>query len=218
MAQKPEGEEGRRQPTTADRNAEAALVRRLQAGEGEAYREAVRRFSGRMLATARGFLDPVTAEDVVQETWVACIDAIGKFEGRASLSTWLCTIVANRARNRLRKSARETLTDFSEALEPAMEGRFRSDGHWRENPSALTGDTVESLLENEALQDCLDLHIERLPETLRSVLMLREMQQMDADDVCNILAISASNMRVALHRARQRIFTMIEGFRETGEC
>ncbi len=219
MAQNPAGGDARQpQSSNAEPGAEAALVRRLQAGDGEAYREAVRQFSGRMLATARGFLDPVTAEDVVQESWVACIDAIGKFEGRSSLATWLCTIVANRARNRLRKSARETLTDFSEPLEPAMAGRFRSDGHWRESPTALTGDTVESLLENEALQDCLDLHIERLPETLRSVLMLREMQQLAADEVCNILAISASNMRVALHRARQRIFTMIEAFRETGEC
>lgn len=218
MAETPEGDSDRRQQPDQERRAEAVLVKGLQAGDGAAYQEAVRRYSGRMLATARGFLDPVNAEDVVQETWVASIDAIGKFEGRSSLSTWLCTIVANRARNRLRKRARETLTDFSEVLEPAMDGRFRGDGHWRESPTALTGDSVESLLENEDLQDCLDLHIEKLPETLRSVLMLREMQQMEADQVCNILAISASNMRVALHRARQRIFTMIEGFRETGEC
>ena len=207
-----------RQQSEQEQAEEAALIRRLQARDGQAYQAAVRQYSGRMLATARGFLDPITAEDVVQETWVACIDAIDKFEGRSSLATWLCTIVANRARNRLRKSTRETLTDFSESLDPAFEGRFRSDGHWRESPTTLEADTVESLLESQALQDCLDLHIERLPDNLRSVLMLREMQQLEADTVCNILSISASNMRVALHRARQRLFAMIEGFRETGEC
>jgi len=94
----------------------------------KAYHEAVQRFSGAMLATARSMLDPATAEDVVQETWVAVIDAIDGFEGRSALKTWLCTITANRARNRLRKSNRETLTDFQAPLDPNLEKRFNEGG------------------------------------------------------------------------------------------
>ena len=197
---------------------ERALVGRLRAGEEAAFNLAVRQYSGRMLATARALVDRVTAEDMVQEAWVTVIDAIHGFEGRSSLSTWLCTIVANRARNRLRKASRETLTDFSEPLEPAIAGRFRADGHWRESPARWSTATVESLLESDALQDCIDRHIERLPDPLRSVLVLREMRQMESEQVCKLLDITNGNLRVTLHRARQRILTMVDGFRETGEC
>ena len=202
----------------ADALLEDSLIAGLRAGDAQAYRDAVRRYSGVMLATARGMLDPAAAEDVVQDTWLAVVDAIHKFEGRSSLKTWLCTIVANRARNRLRKSSRETLTDITEWLEPDMADRFAGDGHWGQPTRAWGHNEIENLFEQHALQDCLDKHIERLPENQRSVLTLTDLKQLSAEDVCNILEMSASNVRVALHRARQRLFTMIEGFRETGEC
>ncbi|WP_097459831.1 RNA polymerase sigma factor [Mangrovitalea sediminis] len=202
----------------ADALIEDTLIAGLRAGDAKAYQDAVRCYSSVMLATARGMLDPAAAEDVVQDTWLAVVDAIHKFEGRSSLKTWLCTIVANRARNRLRKSSRETLTDITEWLEPDMADRFASDGHWGQPTRSWGHNEIENLFEQHALQDCLDKHIERLPENQRSVLTLTDLKQLSADDVCNILEMSASNVRVALHRARQRLFTMIEGFRETGEC
>ena len=75
-----------------------------------------------------------------------------------------------------------------------------------------------TLMENGALSDCLDRHLSALPETQRSALMLYEAHQHKSDDVCNILDVSASNLRVLLHRARQKIFLMVENFQETGEC
>lgn len=197
---------------------EEKLIAGLRSGDAQAYRDAVRQFSGVMLATARGMLDPAAAEDIVQDTWLAVVDAIHKFEGRSSLKTWLCTIVANRARNRLRKSSRETLTDITEWLEPDLADRFASDGHWGRPTHNWGQNEIEDLFEQSALKDCLDKHIEHLPENQRAVLTLTDLRQLSADDVCNILEMSASNVRVALHRARQRLFTMIEGFRESGEC
>lgn len=197
---------------------EQRLVDRLKEQDTKAYHEAVQRFSGSMLATARSMLDPATAEDVVQETWVAVVDAIDGFEGRSALKTWLCTITANRARNRLRRSKRETLTDFQAPLDATLESRFNEGGSWIQPTRPWGSESADDLLSNEALKDCLEKHYEALPETQRSVLMMRDIQQMEAEEVCRILGLSGSNLRVTLHRARQRLFTMIEGFRETGEC
>jgi len=197
---------------------EQQLIERLRQRDSAAFHEAVQRFSGAMLATARSMLDPSTAEDVVQETWVAVVDAIDGFEGRSALKTWLCTITANRARNRLRRGKRETLTDFQSPLDPALETRFNEGGGWSQPTQPWGSESADELLENEALKDCLNKHYEALTETQRAVLMMRDIQQMASEDVCRILGLSNSNLRVTLHRARQKLFTMIEGFRETGEC
>ena len=197
---------------------EQQLIDKLRQRDSTAFHEAVQRFSGAMLATARSMLDPATAEDVVQETWVAVIDAIDGFEGRSALKSWLCTITANRARNRLRRSKRETLTDFQAPLDPALETRFNEGGGWAQPTRPWGSESADDLLANEALKHCLDKHYEALPETQRAVLMMREIQQMESQEICRILGLSDSNLRVTLHRARQKLFTMIEGFRETGEC
>lgn len=197
---------------------EQPLIERLRQRDSAAFHEAVQSFSGAMLATARSMLDPSTAEDVVQETWVAVVDAIDGFEGRSALKTWLCTITANRARNRLRRGKRETLTDFQSPLDPALETRFNEGGGWSQPTQPWGSESADELLENEALKDCLNKHYEALTETQRAVLMMRDIQQMASEDVCRILGLSNSNLRVTLHRARQKLFTMIEGFRETGEC
>ena len=197
---------------------ETELVGRLQKRESAAFHEAVQHYSGPMLATARSMLDPSTAEDVVQETWVAVVNAIDGFEGRSALKTWLCTITANRARNRLRKSNRETLTDFQAPLDPALESRFNEGGSWIQPTRPWGSESADELLSNEALKECLSKHIDALPETQRAVLMMRGIQGMEADEVCRILELSSANLRVSLHRARQKIFGMIENFRETGEC
>jgi len=134
------------------------------------------------------------------------------------LKTWLHRIVANRAKNHLRKTKREVNEDFSESLEPDLANRFRPNGRWATPPSLRFEEDAESLLENGALSDCLDHHLSALPEAQRSAVMLYEAHQHKSDDVCNILDVSASNLRVLLHRARQKIFLMVETFQETGEC
>lgn len=205
-------------PPTREHDDEQQLVLRLQAGEAAAYREAVRRYTPGMLAVARYYTDHSSAEDIVQECWTRVVSAIVGFEGRASLKTWLHRIVANQAKNSLRRSQREVQTDFSEALEPELANRFRSNGRWALPPQLSTHETAESLLENGALGDCLDKHLSQLPEAQRSALMLYEAHQRQSAEVCNILGVSASNLRVMLHRARQKIFLMVEHFQETGQC
>ncbi|WP_328186434.1 RNA polymerase sigma factor [Marinobacter sp. OP 3.4] len=197
---------------------EGRLVTALQAGDQMAFRHAVRNYSPGMLAVARYYLDHSSAEDVVQETWVNVVEAIKKFEGRSGLKTWLHRIVANRCKNRLRTANREVSSELGEELEPGIADRFQAGGRWATPPKLRFEEDAESLMENGALSDCLDKHLSALPEQQRSAVMLYEAHQHKADDVCNILDISASNLRVLLHRARQKIYLMVETFQETGEC
>lgn len=197
---------------------EQALVCGLRDGDNLAFQEAVRSFTPGMLAVARFYLDEAAAEDVVQDCWVAVIDAIQKFEGRSGLKTWLHRIVANRCKNRLRTSKREVPLDDSDGLEPDLAERFNARGRWQLPPRLKFHESADTLMENGALNQCLDKHLSALPETQRSALILYEAHQHKSDDLCNILGVSASNLRVLLHRARQKIFLMVETFRETGEC
>lgn len=197
---------------------EQALIEGLKAGRNDDYQQAVRTYTPGMLAVARFYLDSSNAEEIVQDCWVTVIDAIHRFEGRSGLKTWLHRIVANRCKNRLRSSRREVSADFSEALEPELADRFNARGRWDLPPKLQFHDSADTLMENGALSDCLDKHLSALPETQRSALMLYEAHQHKSDDVCNILDVSASNLRVLLHRARQKIFLMVETFQETGEC
>lgn len=202
----------------AHASGEAAMIERLQSRDDQSYREAVRLYTPGMLAVARFYLDHSSAEEVVQDCWVTVIDAIQKFEGRSGLKTWLHRIVANRCKNTLRSGHREVATDFSEGLEPELASRFNAKGRWDLPPKLQFHESADTLMENGALSDCLDKHLSALPETQRSALMLYEAHQHKSDDVCNILDVSASNLRVLLHRARQKIFLMVETFQETGEC
>ncbi|WP_153739744.1 RNA polymerase sigma factor [Marinobacter nauticus] len=197
---------------------EQALVCGLRDGDNLAFRETVRSFTPGMLAVARFYLDEAAAEDVVQDCWVAVIDAIQKFEGRSGLKTWLHRIVANRCKNRLRASKREVPLEDSDSLEPALAERFNARGHWQLPRRLKFHESADTLMENGALNQCLDKHLSALPETQRSALILYEAHQHKSDDLCNILGVSASNLRVLLHRARQKIFLMVETFQETGEC
>lgn len=198
--------------------AEQQLIQGLQAGDSSAYRTAVKQFTPGMLAVARYYLDRSSAEEVVQDCWVTVIEAIQTFEGRSGLKTWLHRIVANRCKNKLRTAHREVAADFGEPLDPDLAERFNASGRWASPPKLRFDETADALLENGALSDCLDKHLSALPENQRSALILYEAHQHKSDDVCNILGVSASNLRVMLHRARQRIFLMVETFQETGEC
>ncbi|MBZ0335468.1 hypothetical protein MARI_26760 [Marinobacter sp. JH2] len=204
--------------TAAPKDSEYALIQALKQGDNIAYEKAVRQYSSGMLAVARFYLDSSSAEEIVQDCWVTVIDAIHKFEARSGLKTWLHRIVANRCKNKLRTIKREVSTDFTETLDPELADRFNSSRRWEQPPLLRFDESADTLLENGALSDCLNKHLSALPETQRSALMLYEAHQHKSEDVCNILDVSASNLRVLLHRARQKIFLMVETFQESGKC
>lgn len=195
---------------------ESALVERLKYGGRDAYREAILRYSPKMLAAARAIVGPADAEDVVQDTWITVLDKVGQFEGRAALGTWLLRIVSNRAISHLRAHAREVSP--SDRDDEPQSPWFDDSGRWRAPPTAWSAGSPEELLSADALQDCIDKHLQLMPEQQRLVVVMRDIQQQSYDEICNELRVSASNVRVLLHRGRLRLMTMVNGFQETGKC
>jgi RNA polymerase sigma-70 factor (ECF subfamily) len=130
----------------------------------------------------------------------------------------LFSIVGNEAKGRLRRSKREVLLDSLEQVPLFDDDRFAGDGHWKRPPGRWHDESPEALLSHEDFVRCLDIHLRRLPPLQRAALLMRDSEGMDFGDICNILEVSASNVRVLIHRARVKIFAMVEYFEETGTC
>ena len=199
---------------------ESALVEALIDKQEAAFRSAIRQFQPSMLHLARSIVGEKIADEVVQEAWFSMMRALPKFEGRSSLKTWLLTIVANEAKSRLRKENRLVSLEDLTATDPDFDRRFDDRGHWAagSEPAGWSADSPDALLTRDELRDCLELVIAALPDMQGATLRLREQQGYSLSEICNILDVSESNVRVLLHRARNRLFATIEHFEQTGEC
>lgn len=199
---------------------ETELLARLRAGQPAAFEEIVRQYHGAMKRAAAALIGEAQAEEAVQEAWLSAIRNLPKFEGRSTLKTWLFSILLNEARGRLRKAKREVrMEDFGSGAEGLLDpDRFAGNGHWAQEPLLWHDQSPEALLSHEDFLRCLEKALDILPETQRSVLTLREYQGLELEQICNILSISASNIRVLLHRARTRVYVMVDRFEETGTC
>ncbi len=196
---------------------EAALIVALKAGDRSAFERAVVRYSPKMIATARAIAGPAVAEDIVQDAWLTVFKQIERFEGRASLATWLSRIVANRAISHLRAHARE-VSPSQDQSDGADADAFDRTGSWAVPPTQWNLDSPDALLEAEGLRDCIEQHLLLMPDNQRSVLVLRDMHGAPFEEICNDLGLSASNVRVLLHRARMGLLKMIDHFEVSGEC
>ena len=195
------------------------LLTRLLAGEQQAYKELVSTYQGPMRAVAYAIVGSRHADEVVQDAWLSVVRNLNGFQGRSSLKTWLLTITANTAKNRYKQNRREVLLDDLPAPHGTIgDERFASDGHWLLAPSAWHEDSPEALLSQDELRECLEHTLLSLSELQSSVLVLRERQGLELEQICNLLDISLSNVRVLLHRARLKVFATLEHFEETGQC
>ena len=188
---------------------ESRLVARLRGGDARAFEDLVRRECPRLLAVARRILrNDADARDAVQDAFAAAFRSLASFEGQASLSTWLHRIVANAALGRLRGRRRKAETPIEELLPP-----FQEDGHHVTPPSAWP--SAEMLLEDRELREFVRDAIDRLPESYREVLLLRDIEELDTTAVAELLGVTENLVKVRLHRARQALRTLLEPrFRE----
>ncbi|MDP1540083.1 MAG: RNA polymerase sigma factor [Moraxellaceae bacterium] len=200
---------------------EKELISALKKSDRNAYREAMRRYGGAMLAAARS-ITTQHAEDAVQEAWISAIAALNEFESRASLKTWLVRIAINKAYNAIRSQRREVSFEGLEAQHDPLADAFIPGGkfgtQWGVQFQQWTDDTPDALLQAHVLQECLDHHLEDLPEGQRLAITLKDIEGLSPNEICNTLGISPSNFRVLLHRARIRVFGMVSHYEETGEC
>ena len=188
-------------PSTVD---DTVLVQGLKSGEEWAFEALVRVFGARMLSTARRLVgNEEDARDVVQSAYLSAFRAIGQFEGSAQLSTWLHRIVVNTALMRLR-SRRRKPEESIEALLPA----FMADGHFVDR-FASGAMPADQLLERQETRRIVRRAINQLPEMYRTVLVLRDIEELSTKDVAEVLGITPSAVKVRLHRARQGLFTLV---------
>jgi RNA polymerase sigma-70 factor (ECF subfamily) len=191
----------------------------LRAGDEAAFQSLIQRYHGPMLRLALTYVgDRGAAEDVVQETWLACLRSLDRFEGRSSLKTWIFGIVINIARSRRRKESRILpfaslwRRDDSDSGRPTVEqSRFGSDGMWRDAPHSWDNVPEAKVLGDETLQR-VRAAIDALPSKQKEVIILRDVAGFEAGEVSVLLGISAANERVRLHRARAAVRQSLEEY------
>jgi RNA polymerase sigma-70 factor (ECF subfamily) len=187
----------------------------LRSGDGAAYRRLIRRFHGSLVGTASAVIGSrAQAEEVVQDAWLAVFSGIGRFEGRSSLASWLFAIVLNRARTRAMRERRMVALPAlagAEGQERAVPlERFAPDGHWAEAPRLWDELDPERMVAGKQIWAHVQEAIETLPAGQKAVIILRDVEAVSAEEACELLAISAENQRVLLHRARGRVRRTIE--------
>ena len=199
--------------------ADGELLARLRAGEDAAFRVMVAAYQGAMRAVALAIVGSAHADEVVQDAWLAVVRHLDGFQGRSSLKTWLLTVTANTAKSKLRQVRREVSLDDLPAPHGSIgDTRFAADGHWSAAPLAWHSDSPEALLAEDELRECLEKTLLSLSDLQRSVVLLRERQGLELQEICNLLSLSLSNVRVLLHRGRLKLFATLEHFEETGQC
>jgi RNA polymerase sigma-70 factor (ECF subfamily) len=193
---------------------ELQLVEALRAGDERAFEQLIRMYQASLIRVAQMYVSSrAVAEEVVQETWLAVLNSIGRFEGRSSLKTWIFRIVANRAKTRGEREGRTVPFSSLGPSEPAVEGERFEHGLWASPPP----DWPEERLLGEETQQVIENAIELLPDMQRAVITLRDIQGWSADEVRNALELSETNQRVLLHRARSKVRRALEEYLVEGQ-
>jgi RNA polymerase sigma-70 factor (ECF subfamily) len=209
-------------PTTIQTDDDAELLSALKQRDERAFVALVERYQRPLLRLALVYCRSLAiAEEIVQDTWLGMIQGIDRFEGRASLKTWLFQILVNRARTRAEREGRDvsfsSLAEQAKAPgEPAVPPeRFRPiDDKWPNNwalPPHSWGESADAGLLAGETMDLVKRAIAQLPSAQQQVITLRDIEGWPAEDVCNVLMISETNQRVLLHRARSRVRGALEG-------
>ncbi len=202
-------------PTSAG-GAERQLVAALRRGDEAAFCTVVEQHHRSLVRLAQAYVsDPMVAEEIVQETWLALVKGIDRFEARSSLKTWLFRVLTYQAQRRMKREARTI--PFSELEGPTVDpGCFEPPGakwagHWSEALPDWGGTPEEELLAGETLA-CIEDLIARLPERQRQVIILRDIEGLSAAETCGILDVPDRIQRLLLHRARARVRAGLDAY------
>ena len=207
------------------RTDDTALVAALRRGDERAFAEVVEAFHPMLRRIARGYVrTEESVGDVVQETWIAVLRGLDRFEGRSSLRTWVVSILVNVARSH---AVREARTVPFGALGPADDDlgfspdRFQGPdgeypGHWSTEPTPWTDDPETAALAAETRGVVADA-VATLPEAQRTVITLRDVEGWTGPEVAAALDISEGNQRVLLHRARAKVRLALDAHLRAGE-
>lgn len=187
---------------------DAELVARLRAGEEQAFVALAARHHAAMLRLARSYVaSQAIAEEVVQDTWLGVLRGLDGFAGRSSFQTWLLSILVNRARSTgVREQRSVAVGDAGPAVDRS---RFDASGAWMSPPQHWIEDSEDRMLA-QGLAGRIQSALHELPERQREVVMLRDVDGLSGQEVCEVLQISEANQRVLLHRGRSRLRAALE--------
>ena len=199
------------------------LIGLLRSGDEAAFVSLVENYYSTMLPLAMIYVATrAVAEDVVQETWVAVLEGLHRFEGRSSLKTWIFRILTNRAKTRAQREGRSipfsSIADMNvDDAEPAVDpDRFRPEGAqwaggWKSFPATWEELPEERVLSQET-RGCIEKAVAALPPNQREIIILRDMEGWSSEETCQALHISEGNQRVLLHRARAKVRNALERY------
>lgn len=184
---------------------ENQLVDQLKNGDHASFEFIVREYGGYILIIAKRYLaSEADAQDAVQDTYIQVVRAIGNFEGRSSLKSWLHRIVVNVALMKIRsnKSRPVELINDNSTL-------FDVNGKRIETETEITL-SLESVAANDSQREMIKAQINSLPETAKNLLLLRDIEGYSTEEVSNLLGISISSVKTGLHRARNSLKKKLE--------
>lgn len=176
------------------------LLERARRGDTSAFYELVRQYERSVYWTAFGLLgNAADAEDITQETFLKCFQHLDQFRGESKFSTWLTQIAVNEARQRLRRQRPDLYESLEAGAEAKDSGRWLSlfTVDWRENP--------EQQYAAEELRRIVTEAVQSLPPIYRSVLLLRDLEQMTSEEVAQALGLSLPAVKSRLLRARLQL-------------
>ncbi len=180
------------------------LIQRFQAGEEEAFEEIVHRYANRLMNFAYRFvLDREEAEDIVQDTFLKVYQNRHAYREIAKFSTWIYTITGNLAKTILRKRRSRKLTYFSRMAPEEKEIDFPSTEH-------PPHDNLERQVEAQLIQKA----VVNLPEHFRTVIILRDIQELSYEEISNIIAAPLGTVKSRINRARLRLQEELEQLRQ----
>ena len=179
------------------------LAARVRAGNRIAIQTVVETYFPQILQAARGAgLAPQEAEDVTQATFTTFVEAAPRFEGRSSVRTWLFGILYKKIAEARRARQRERQM---EEIDEAFESRFGASGKWSTPPQPVDTDLHHKKVETEIFI-CLDA----APLRQALAFILREVEELSTEDICNVLGVTRTNLGVMLHRIRNRVRGCLE--------
>lgn len=192
---------------------ESQLIDALLDGDQGAFAWLVRRHGAGMMRVARGVLDEdAVASEVVQETWETVFKELRNFRRESSLSTWIFRILVNRARRVSRKERRMVpISRLGRADESAdTSDEFTRLGRWRSpvHPWTMVDPQTQAISKEGVA--ILAEKLEKLPDSQKLVVTMRDVEGLDSRTVCELLDISEANQRVLLHRGRTKLRRALE--------
>lgn len=181
-------------PLKADKD--LPLVERVKEGDHAAFTELVRRYEGKVYQLALRLTgNEMDANDVIQDVFLSVFLKIHTFRGHAAFSSWLYRITANAAFARLNQRKRHAAVSLDDVLPVVEESSTTNAGtEWSQEPDLA--------LFNKETREALEKAIQALPDDFKTVVVLRDIQNLSNQEVADVLHLSIPAVKSRLHRAR----------------